>query len=117
MSDFEKVMNDVEELLKNEKPVTSISRIDNNLEMFMEDEKIPIITQIKILEDPNSIDKYESFMKYKVGHDPQHHFSLNILRAKTPEALVRIMIDNYEKRMKDTLGKVRKGFKRDIERN
>ena len=116
--DFEKLMDDVEKLLKNEKLVTSISRIDNYWEMFMEDEKIPIKTQVKILENYNpAIGKYESFMQYKVGYDPQHHFSMNFLRAQTPKELVREMIDNYVKNMKGTLGKVRNGFKSDIGRN
>ena len=119
MSDEQKkLMDEIEVLLKNENLVTSISRDDNHWEMFMEDEKIPITTLVKILENYNpEIGKYESFMQYKVGHDPQHHFSLNILHGQTPEELVRQMIDNYVKNMKGTLSKVRNGFKKDVSGN
>ncbi len=119
MSDeHEKLMDEVEELLKNENLVTSISRVDNYWEMFMEDEKIPIKTRVKIYENYNpELDKYESFMQYKVGYDPEHHFSMNFLRAQTPVELVQKMMGNYVENMKGTLGKVRNGFKRDIGRN
>ncbi len=119
MSDEQKkLMDEIEVLLKNDDLVTSISRVDNYFEMFMENEKIPIRTHVKFLENYNpEIGRYESFMQYKVGHDPQHHFSLNILHGQTLADLALEMIDNYLENMKGTLGEVRNGFKKDVSGN
>lgn len=105
------LMDKIEPLLKKRKEVTAINRIDGHWEMFMEDEKIPIILQVKTVK--KEFANYDSFMQYKVGTNQKHHYAMSMLSGKTIEHLVDEIIKNYIENMKGTIPKIKRGYEKD----
>jgi len=102
-----------EEILKNSELITQVNRIENNFELFFEEERIPCTLSINEIPE-NKFANYQSFMKFKAGPDPKHHVALQILRGKTLEHLLEQIEKYYLESFKKGIQSVKRGFEKDF---
>ena len=105
-------VDEFEAILKKSELITQVNRIGDDFEVFFGDEKIPCDLGIKEI-TAFSFVNYESFLKFKAGPDPDHHFAMQFLRGKTLEDLVKQIEDEYIKSFQSGISKVKQGFQKD----
>jgi len=114
--ELEDFCNEIESLLKKQTILQSVNKTehDNVFELFFQGEIHPITATFQINDNKSEgIERFKSFMQFKILPRSQHHFSFSVLTAHNPEEMVDVMMKNYESHLKGSIPKVKEGFKRD----
>jgi len=106
-------VDEFEAILKKSELITQVNRIGDDFEVFFGDEKIPCDLGIKEI-TAFSFVNYESFLKFKAGPDPDHHFTMQFLRGKTLEHILEQIEKYYLESFKKGIQSVKRGFEKDF---
>ncbi|NIU02466.1 MAG: hypothetical protein GWN01_16665 [Nitrosopumilaceae archaeon] len=106
------LLDEFELELKKSNLISHVNRIGDQFEVFFEEQNIPCVLGVNTLENVEFAN-FESFLQFKAGSDPNHHFAMQILRAKTLSNLVKQIEEQYTEKFAKGIDDVKKGFQKD----